>query len=36
MISDRSRDTEDWSNGFLKFSFAITKILNNITVFLIE
>jgi len=25
MISDRSCDTEDWSNGFWKFSFEIWK-----------
>ncbi len=24
MISEWSRDTEDWSNGFWKFSFVIT------------
>ncbi len=26
MISEGSCDTEDWSNGFLKFSFTITGI----------
>lgn len=25
-ISERSCNTEDWRNGFLKFSFATTKI----------
>ncbi len=26
MISEGSRDTEDWSNDFWKFSFALEKI----------
>ncbi len=28
MISERSNDTEDWSNDCWKFNFAITEINN--------